>query len=342
MEKVFAGEVIERPVSAPKPIIASSSGFPRSAKSSTTSKYIATKEDNGNVFMTSLAYKVNNKPAALTKDNQSSQSSQFVDSTIHRAHMNENHSLLSTTSNSTHNPTSDERSEDYEKDNINAILSMSKQQRENALGEITSTLSSKSIQFLLNKISDKKRSEVANLIQNNLRQPEFDKSRVTVNMAELTTHEEIDLALSNAPQVAQASTEWIRGNITVCNSNQTPHNSNNNLTSSFRLNKDRFDLKGCKVINPDILSSQILEIFLLTYPFSHIPSEQLQTLISSFVRQLLHIGFFTAPSPEDSQPQHELHNHQYDQDQPGYTFTEISEVISPIFLLTYSTLFFYF
>jgi hypothetical protein len=125
---------------------------------------------------------------------------------------------------------------------------------------------------------------------------------------------------------------------TTTTTTTTATNNNNNKTTTitatttgggFRLSTDRFDLNGHKVISPSLLYSHLFNLFTSNPPFSSLPANALITLCHDIINTFQKLHFFTIPPTENeiyTQPQHELYHHQYDQDTPGYSFIEISEV----------------
>jgi hypothetical protein len=96
----------------------------------------------------------------------------------------------------------------------------------------------------------------------------------------------------------------------------------------MRSSSDRFDLKGCKVIEKsstiDDISDAITEnVYLKKFNLS---KEKIHSIATVCVEEMLDIGFAVQHIPlNDSQPQDELLNHENDRKLPGYNLTEICE-----------------
>lgn len=102
--------------------------------------------------------------------------------------------------------------------------------------------------------------------------------------------------------------------------------SSDPLSVPYRMKYDRFDLTGRKIEDLSLITSQIESILTSAPLMASYSESQRHDIAARCVDLVLRSGCLAAPPEHDSQPQHELHNHQFDQNKPGYTFQEISEV----------------
>jgi hypothetical protein len=221
---------------------------------------------------------------------------------------------------------------DYETKNLQIILSMTEEEREEAISEISQVLSKSSIDFLMKKNVSTK---VIESVQSKLSVSE--SASVVDRLETVNSEEELMKLVEKAPKELKASLEWIHGNQNNKeNKNKPSLNSNVDSTSGFRMTQDRFDLKGRKVVKKDSVTSQIFDLIKSSHPFLELDKkgiDQIYQIMNRYVMGLLNIQYFVHPPPIDNQPQHELFNHQFDQNVPGYNMIEISEVIIYLFLL---------
>ena len=217
---------------------------------------------------------------------------------------------------------------DFEKQNIMKVESMSDQERQSAINDIKMLLSPKSIEYLLKQSKSAIATrpiepKVAATHESTYQKDANPSELLSQSLAAPTDEIELNIALKTASKNVQDSIAWTQPTTQTNSLKPTVTES----SSSFRMNKDRFNLQGVKVIAPDILLTQTLSFFqsipLLT---STISSDTLHSFSKTCVDCMYTLHIVESPPAADSQPQHELHNHQFDQDAPGYTVTEIIEV----------------
>lgn len=307
MEKVFIGEVTERETkNALQPInIKTTTGFPKPKdllpkRSSTNNTSRSPKATN-----TAIATKIATKPDI------------------------ENDSV----------------NVDYENENLKRVLSMSQAERDAAVREIQSMLSPSAVSNLL-RIAERKNTQLVDIVNKDIKSCVALDVSLDENIYEdsemPTTEAELESALQRSTNKQKAALEWtgkIEANKVMNMSSNSistvveaaAHSSSTSapdpLSVPFRMKYDRFDLLGCKIAEQSLIASQIESILTSSSFTAFLTDLQRHDIAMMCVELLSSCGCLTAPPTPDSQPQHELHNHQYDQNKPGYTFQEISEVI---------------
>ena len=320
-KQVFSGDVVERKSSEPKQfILKPNSGFPKS--SHTRNQHIKTDTPSTSTFI----------------NNDVEQKKQFL-------------AISKTCEN------------DFEQNNIQQIMSMSKTELDEAMQEIMTTFSPKSLEILNRRSTIDSLKQNTAILSDNISTEKIDTTdyqNSVIDIASISSEHELQNAISNAPPQVQLNVEWIKplGNKIVVTKTEIEKNHSSNTTNKgnkeiknnienkstatgFRLTSDRFDLSGSKVIEHSVLYSQMKELFTTTDPLSSLSSNDIHNLCEEILHLFNTLGFFRyPPSDIDSQPQHELYNHQYDQHLPGYSFQEISEV-STIIIIIYDIVFFF-
>jgi hypothetical protein len=104
-----------------------------------------------------------------------------------------------------------------------------------------------------------------------------------------------------------------------------------NLQPTLPSLHTRFDLQGRVILpNTESMASKLTSLLMEYHPnISQHQSDSISELLLTFITSCLHIQFIVlTPYPENvaTVPQHELFNHEFEQDSPGYTLTEALEV----------------
>jgi hypothetical protein len=219
-----------------------------------------------------------------------------------------------------------EQLKDYEIENIQKILNMSEDERKTALEEISQSISNpETLNYLKSSMKNKNQVETE-FKKKDYFNPPFDMSLIS-------TENELKVAVSNSSKPLQDSLRWTSENVNISDKikSDTLNQSFGNRSSSklySRLTTDRFDLNGSRVVEPGIMKDQILKVLKDSSPFSLLSSLELDSITDCIINMLYESHILIIPPVEsETQPQHELYNHESDQEKPGYTFKEIDEVI---------------
>jgi hypothetical protein len=226
------------------------------------------------------------------------------------------------------------------KSNMDFIAAMSENEREDALAEIKSLLSQKSVAFLTKSTSDGNSQQslkvVGNVSQLPVRKQLKGTASVDSNLnADNQDKPQFDIFSSVEKEKFDAKNA------------QVPSGSvKNNVVEMFA---ERFDLDGRKVVDPRITAQKMAEVVrklgLFKSAEGGVDEEGIGSVVASIL--LKHMGaesdgedavrvnkqsspFFVlveeASAVSAVQPQNELLHHQFEQTSPGYNTREISEV----------------
>jgi hypothetical protein len=277
----------------------------------------------------------------------------------HASQNRDKNEILSNSISESLNPTdtsSNEEMQQISDTNMQQIMQMSPQELQEAERDIASMFSSKNFDFL-KKSSLQKFGNVKMTDSKNLDSTRDGKKRYIKNdgLDMVTTVEELKGIQNEATKAQRANFAWA-----IDDSKETYTNDrideiriddkqngsmidpkkkkpvalkagNKPVVSSrflMRSSSDRFDLKGCKVIEKsstiDDISDALTENVCLKK--FNLSKEKIHFIATACVEEMLDIGFAVQHIPlNDSQPQDELLNHENDRKLPGYNLTEICE-----------------
>jgi hypothetical protein len=278
----------------------------------------------------------------------------------HVSHNRDKNEILSTSIRESSNPTdtsSNEEMQQISDTNMQQIMQMSPKELQEAEREIAAMFSSKNFDYLkkssLQKLANVKMTDSKNLDSTRDGNKKNKNKNDGLNM--VTTVEELKGIQNKATKEQRASFAWaiddsietrtddrideIRIDDKQNGSIMDPKEKkpvvlkegNKPVVSSrflMRSSSDRFDLKGCKVIEKsstigDISDALTENVYLKKFNLS---KERIHSIATICVEEMLDIGFAVQHIPlNDSQPQDELLNHENDRKLPGYNLTEICE-----------------